>query len=611
MIATHPFRLFTTIDRQPLRMPHLFARAAELPLSSLLGLRRCARLYAALEPCLDAGSFAEQALQCLGIRWQVEQKYLERVPREGAVVVVANHPFGGVDGLALIAMLRRVRPDIKVLANPVLARFAELREVVIPLDPFGTRQARQRNVAAVRAGHRWLATGGLLVVFPAGEVAHFHLQNREVMDPEWQDGVSRLVRRSGAAVVPVYFPGSNGIAFQAAGLLHRRLRTALLARQLLNKQGTLLTMRIGEAIPAKRLKAFVTDRELVDYLRLRTYLLGQQSPDRPVSAVLPQPALPGRQEPLVEAVPAGQLLQEIARLPDEALLHEHGSYQVWCIKAVQSPLLLREIGRLRELTFRGHGEGTGRALDLDGFDEHYLHLFVWNTERRELVGAYRIGLSDEILFKQGCQGLYTSTLFHYREQLFREIGPALEMGRSFVRPEYQKSFAPLLLLWQGIGQFLVRNPRYRVLFGPVSISREYGDFSRQLIAGSLARHMTIPALARLVAPRVPVTTRLPRVKGCPRNLAEAFAGSVDSVHALVADLEADQKGLPVLLRHYLNLGGKILAFNLDPDFSEVIDGLILVDMNQTELRTLERYLGKEGAAFYRAHGHRSGIGRAA
>jgi hypothetical protein len=132
-----------------------------------------------------------------------------------------------------------------------------------------------------------------------------------------------------------------------------------------------------------------------------------------------------------------------------------------------------------------------------------------------------------------------------------------------------------------------------------------------LIAGSLARHMTIPALAHLVAPRVPIPTRLPRVKGCPRNLAEAFAGSVDSVHALVADLEADQKGLPVLLRHYLNLGGKILAFNLDPDFSEVIDGLILVDMNQTEPRTLERYLGKEGAAFYRAHGCRPGIGSAA
>jgi len=611
MIETHPFELFPMSHRLGRKVSHMLAHAAGLPLGSLLGLRHCACLYAKMERGLDAGAFAEQALTCLGITWEASAGEQGRIPREGAVIVVANHPFGGVDGLALIALLRRVRPDVKVLANPVLTRFPELRETIIPLDPFGTRQARQRNVAAVRAGHRWLATGGLLVVFPAGEVAHFHLQNREVMDPEWQDGVSRLVRRSGAAVVPVYFPGSNGIAFQAAGLLHRRLRTALLARQLLNKQGTLLTMRIGEVLPAKRLKAFVTGRELVDYLRLRTYLLGQQSAGRPVSAVLPQPSLPGRQEPLVEAVPAGQLLQEIARLPDEALLHEHGSYQVWCIKAVQSPLLLREIGRLRELTFRGHGEGTGRALDLDGFDEHYLHLFVWNTERQELVGAYRIGLCDEILFKQGCEGLYTSTLFHYRKQLFREIGPALEMGRSFVRPEYQKSFAPLLLLWQGIGQFLVRNPRYRVLFGPVSISREYGDFSRQLIAGSLARHMTIPALARLVAPRVPVTTRLPRVKGCPRNLAEAFAGSVDSVHALVADLEADQKGLPVLLRHYLNLGGKILAFNLDPDFSEVIDGLILVDMNQTEIKVLERYMGKEGATFYRAHGRRSGIDRAA
>jgi putative hemolysin len=600
MLEANPFRLFSPTRPLQRRVSLALTRGVSRPFSRVLGLDRCARLYATFERNLDAGAFAERALECLGTRWSAAAAEQERIPREGAVVVVANHPFGGVEGLALIALLLRTRPDVKVLANPVLARFPELSEVVIPLDPFDTQLARRRNVAALRAGHRWLAGGGVLVVFPAGAVAHFHLHCREVIDPPWQTGVSRLIRRSGATVLPVFFPGQNGPAFQAAGLLHPRLRTVLLARQLLNKRGICLEMRIGEAIPAKRLKPFASDRQLVDYLRLRTCLLGQPATGRGhADSTTARP--PDNQEPLAAAVSPELLAAELASLPADTLLHAHGVYQVWCVRAEQAPLLMREIGRLRELTFRGHGEGTGRSLDLDHFDKHYRHLFVWNREHLEVVGAYRIGLCDEILHERGLEGLYTSTLFRYRLQLFAEIGPSLELGRSFVRPEYQKSFAPLLLLWQGIGSFLVRNPRYRLLFGPVSISREYSDFARQLMTCSLSAQVSSPELARYVAPRIPVTTRLPRLKGCPHSLATTFAGNIDSVHALIAEIEAEHKGIPVLLRHYLNLGGKILAFNLDPDFGEVIDGLILVDLDQTDARTLERYLGKEGLTCFRAH----------
>lgn len=601
MVEVHPFRLFPPATSNRFGISQLFAHGADLSLGRLFGLRHCARLYTTLERGLEAGSFAEKALQRLGVSCQVEAESAQRVPRQGAVVVVANHPFGGVEGLALIALLRQIRPDIKVLANPILARFPELSEVIIPLDPFGTRLSRRRNVPALRDAHRWLASGGLLVTFPAGEVSHFHLDCREVIDPAWQPGVARLVRRSGAAVVPIYFPGSNGLGFQAAGLLSNKLRTAMLARQLLNKRGMSLKMRIGEAIPARRLKPFATDRELVDYLRLRTYLLGQSSAGDGRKPAGKQAAV---QQPLAPAVSSHSLAAEVAGLPADALVHAHGAFQVWCIQAVQSPLLLREIGRLRELTFRGHGEGTGGAIDLDSFDEYYLHLFIWSMERQEVVGAYRIGVCDEILKSRGIEGLYTNTLFRYRQELFEAIGPTLEMGRSFVRPEYQKSFAPLLLLWQGIGGFLVKNPRYRTLFGPVSISRDYSDLSRQFMASALSEHLLAKDLAQFVVPRLPVATGMPRIKGCPTNLTATFMNNIDTVDALVAGLEEKQKGLPVLLRQYLTLGGKILAFNLDPDFSEVIDGLILVDLDQTEPRMLERYLGKEGSVLFRAHAPR-------
>ncbi len=611
MSEAQPFRLFPAPTRQHSRLAPLLAGALDLSLTSALGLRRCARLYQTIRRGLDAGAFAAQALDRLGVEWRAREEEIAGIPREGACVIVANHPFGGIDGLVLITLLSRVRPDVKVLANPVLGRFPELAEVIIPVSPFETPRARRQNVTALRAGHAWLASGGMLVVFPAGEVSHFHLQAREVMDPQWQTGVARLVRRNGAPVVPVFFPGSNGMAFQAAGLLHRRLRTVLLPRQLLNKHGAVLDLKIGETIPVKRLKSFTADRDLVDYLRLRTCLLAE--PTVPCGTVPGEPAVSGsvRLEPLAPEVPARLLAGEIAALPAEALLHSHGDYQVWVIRAGEGPYLLTEIGRLRELTFRGHGEGTGHPIDLDRFDAHYLHLFMWNRAQQEIVGAYRIGTCDEILHEHGVAGLYTSTLFHYRRRLFTEVGPALELGRSFVRPEYQKSFAPLLLLWQGIGAFLVRNPRYRTLFGPVSISREYRDLSRQLIASSLMKHMTIPALARLVTPKAPVSTTAPRVRGCPPQLAETFAGNIEQLNAVVADLEADHKGLPVLLRHYLNLGGKLLAFNLDEEFSDVVDGLILVDLDRTERKMLERYLGKEGAAFYLAHAGRHAIRPAA
>jgi hypothetical protein len=285
---------------------------------------------------------------------------------------------------------------------------------------------------------------------------------------------------------------------------------------------------------------------------------------------------------------------EVARLDATSLLAENKVLQVWQAEAAQIPYLLLEIGRLREITFRAIGEGTGKPFDLDRFDQHYLHIFLWHKERQEVVGAYRLGRCDKILQKQGKSGLYTSTLFKYRSKLFERLGPALELGRSFVRPEYQRSYTPLLLLWKGIGAYVVANPQYRTLFGPVSISRDYSDLSRRLIAGSLRETLLAPKLAGLVKPRVPLDRRPVRVKGCAADLAHTFCSNIEQVGAMVADIDVEQKGIPVLLRHYLNLGGKLLAFNVDREFSDVLDGLILVDLTETERKTLERYFGKEG-----------------
>ncbi len=567
-------------------------------LAKLVGLHQCADLYAELSERERCGNFAEVALAKLGVGWSVDGQGLKAVPEQGATIVVANHPYGGLEGLVLLAALRRVRADVKVLANDILWRVPELRESLIPVDPFETRRSKQKNIVPLRQALHWLKQGGLVVVFPAGEVSHFHLRSGMVTDPAWHTGVVRLAQRSGAAVLPVYFPGRNGLAFQVSGLLHPRLRTLLLARQLLNKRGKMIAARIGQSVSARRLKQIGSTEAIINYLRLRTYLLSEQDPNCQSPVVISGCPHQRALAPLVSPVPASDLSDEISHLPDECLLLENETQQVFCMTADQAPSIMREVGRLREMTFREHGEGTGRSLDIDRFDAHYRHLFIWNREQRHIVGAYRIGLTDEILLEQGLEGLYASTLFKINSDLFEELPPALEMGRSFVRPEYQRSFTPLLMLWQGIGRFLVRHPHYRVLFGPVSISRDYTEFSRGLMTHTLQAHLRLPELSRYVAPRVPVASRMPKVKGCPTESAEIFARNIETMSALVADVEADLKGIPVLLRHYMNLGGKILAFNLDRSFSDVIDGLIMVDLDQADRKSLARYLGKEGLAKY-------------
>jgi putative hemolysin len=263
------------------------------------------------------------------------------------------------------------------------------------------------------------------------------------------------------------------------------------------------------------------------------------------------------------------------------------------------PSALREIGRLREATYRLVGEGTGRDLDLDTFDDRYVHLFSWDRDRRRIVGAYRIGQTDRILASHGVAGLYTRSLFRYDERLMVHLSPALELGRSFVRAEYQKNYNALLLLWKGIGQFVVRHPQYRFLFGPVSISARYCDSSHRLLMAFLQQNHRDRDLAELVE------AVNPRAFKPATALSSAVPRSIDEANQLVMQAEADGKGVPVLLRHYLKLNARLLGFNVDPQFGDALDALMMVDLTAVDPAILNRYLGRREADTYLAR-HRGG-----
>ncbi|MDD5089195.1 MAG: GNAT family N-acetyltransferase [bacterium] len=561
---------------------------------------RIDRLVASVSPASNPQEFFDRVLASLNVTYTVREQDLVNIPATGPVVVVSNHPFGLIDPIVLTTILLRIRPDSKTLTNRLLEKVPVLHDACIFVDPFGRSDSLRSNIKPLKETLRWLAGGGLVIVFPAGEVASVNWRQWKVAEPPWSDTVARIIRSANATVVPVYFRGTNTALFHAAGFVHPRLRTALLPRELFTKRGHLIRLAIGHPIPWRRLTEFESDGALIQHLRERTFLLRTRTVRARRVAVPPRKSWIA-QEPLADAAHAETVTAEIAALPPERKLVTLGDLEVYHATAGEIPAVIWEIGRLREVTFRQVGEGSGKSLDLDDFDTYYYHLFLWNRGARELIGAYRMGPTDEILRRSGLRGLYTSTLFQMKPALIEKISPALELGRSFVRPEYQRSSAALALLWKGLAAFVVEHPRYRNLFGPVSISNDYHKLSHQLMVSFLRQHSFSKDDSRLVRARHAFRSR--RGRGWTLRLSRLATPDLDHISDLVSDIETDGKGVPVLLRQYLNLGGKILGFNVDSDFSHVVDSLILVDLLQTERRVLDRYMGKDGAAKFLAfHG---------
>ena len=555
----------------------------------LLGLTAIERFYRTRPEGCRGLEFLDWALDGLGVRVEVETADLQRIPEQGPLVVVANHPFGGIEGLILAKLLLMRRPDATLMANHFLGRIPELRELFLLVDPFGRPESVRTNLSALRQAVRWLGNGGALAAFPAGEVSHLSLRRRSVEDPPWLDTVEALVRRARCPVVPVYFPGRNGWQFQTLGMIHPRLRTIMLGRELLRRRGSSVEARVGNPIPWRQLAGHSGEGELVSYLRSRTYILSER-PQMASAAVQPR-VTPRQVCPVAPAPPSHLLSAEVQQLADERLLVDAGTEAVYYAASHEIPNLLREIGRQREFTFREVGEGTGREIDIDVFDKSYWHLFVWSRENNELIGAYRIGMTDELLRERGLDGLYTSTLFGYKPRLFETMGPALEMGRSFIRPKYQKSYTGLMLLWKGIGQLVLRYPSYTTLFGPVSISADYRSESQRLMVAFLGQNKYAHEWSRWVKPRRPTRpVRSPGFRLSPDQLRD-----LEDVSGFISEIEADHKGVPILLKQYLKLGGRLLGFNVDPEFSNVLDVLIMVDLRRTERKILTRYMGREGA----------------
>jgi len=545
------------------------------------------------------GNVFDGILREMDVEYSVRESDLKHVPLEGPAIVFANHPFGMLDGILMASLMLRLRPDVKLLANQLLGCMEKLSQNCILVDNMMGEGHELANRRGIREALDWVREGHMLIVFPAGEVASWSRHHRRVLDPQWNRNMARIARMTGAKSIPAFISGTNSVGFHLAGMINPRLRTFFLPHELINKRGRRMEIRIGAPVEGATLKAIKDDDKAIDLLRWNSSLLSLR--DRISSPRVR--FFPAKWQPRHSVAPAEEpsvLLRELQSLPADALLETAGKMRVYALSSRQAPRVVREIGRLREITFRASGEGTGKARDLDRFDAYYTHLVLWNDARQEIAGAYRICNVQNVLHRYGMRGLYTATLFRFQPKFFAKVGPALELGRSFIALDYQRQYAPLLVLWKGIGSYIVRHPETPILFGAVSISADYSMASREVLTSYLSAHTVSAELLKLLKPKNP-----PRASSEGMEEPEMFSRvfSLDDISDWVSMFESDGKGVPVLVRHYMKLGGKFLGFNVDAKFSNVLDGLLLVDLREANPQLLARYFTKRGAEdFLRMHG---------
>lgn len=535
----------------------------------------------------DSHSFMQEALARIGTQYRVQHGSLENIPSDGSVLVVANHPFGGIEGIILASLISQVRKDVKVLANELLKRIPELDELFIGVDVFGGEKAKQTNRRAIKAANQHLKEGGVLIIFPAGEVSSWQASENKITDKTWSHSVAKFVKHAQATTVPLFISGMNSKLFYQAGRIHPLLRTALLGRELLNKSGEIISVSIGNPIPYREIQGFENDEDITQYFRLNTYLMGSMDSRKELT----QQTL--HAEPIIAPILTETLENELLDLSEFKLL-EQADFEVYCAPTPKMPQMMREIGRVREESFRDVGEGSGLSCDVDLFDPNYHQLFVWHKTNRELVGAYRLGLVDELIEQGGIHALYSTSLFKYDEAFIKTLGCSIELGRSVVAKQYQRNMHSLLLLWKGIASFVQRNPKYTHLFGPVSISNDYSPVARQLIASVMSVHYYDNDKAKLVSPTTPLE----------RNGQEFWRpdmlSSLSQLPLLSKVLSRLERGMgiPVLLKQYLSMNGKLVCFNVDPAFNFTLDGLIVVDLTSVPEKKLGKYMGYDNAVKY-------------
>ncbi len=577
IITTDEFAKATKLDK--LRVPGLASFLMEL-----MKINQVNNLFASAQP-KQGPEFVDAILEGCGVKIEYDKNELKNIPANGGFIAIANHPYGGIEGMVLLKILCEVRSDAKIMANFLLKKIPNLADYFIAVNPFENVE-HSSSISGLKTTLELLNNGTPIGIFPAGEVSTFKLEKREVTDRLWHPVVGKIIAKAKVPVVPIYFHGNNGLLFNLLSIIHPTLRTAKLPSELFNKQGHTIKLRIGKPIQFTDIPDNNNSAKLLSFLRTKTYALGAGLAEEK-KLFRPRDLFTIKKVPeeIVAETPPEVVEKEIATLRDNYRILKENNYELFIAPPAKIPIIIRELGRLREITFREVGEGTNKQIDLDGYDVYYHHLFIWDAEARMIVGAYRIGLGDEIFYSMGKKGFYVAELFKIKAQLMPVLRKSLELGRSFIRKEYQQRPIPLFLLWKGIFKFLVENPRYRYLIGPVSISNSFSKLSKSLIVDYINRNHFDHEMAQYVKPRKQFKVDFSHIDTAALTKGEDNFKMLDTI---ISEIEVRSMKVPVLLRQYIALNAKIICFNIDPKFADSLDGFLVLDLEKVPQEMLDK-----------------------
>ncbi|GAB6069287.1 lysophospholipid acyltransferase family protein [Thiomicrorhabdus hydrogeniphila] len=530
---------------------------------------------------LKGFAFLNAVLDYFHFSYNISSNAIKRIPAHGRIIMVANHPIGSLDGLALLKMVRTIRLDVKIIASDVLNHIEPLKSLFLGVDNLSQKPNHKLQFKTIVKA---LENEQAVIIFPAGEVSR--IRPNGVRDGKWKGGFLKLAKRTNAPIQPIYIDAKNSSLFYALSTLYKPLGTLMLVKEMFNKSHQQIQFFVGKQIPWKSIeKNELPTKHLANQFRKQLYLLDKESKHAKKGKhayfkTIETIAHPGDKQALKKALKKSPLLGET-----------QDGKKIYLYDFEDDSPVMHEIGRLRELTFRIVEEGTGSDIDLDQYDVRYRHLVLWDDEELEIVGAYRIGECKEIVATHGNKGLYTSTLFHLTPKMDDYLPHALELGRSFVQPKYWGKRS-LDYLWYGIGAYVSQHPNIKYLFGPVSLSDAYPQNAKELIIGFFEQQLgSNQDLAKAVRP-------VSLSKNNQHIAQEIFNGEYKECYKkLNALLELEGVKVPTLFKQYAevtnNKGCRFIDFSIDPEFNACIDGLILVELDKLKPKKRERYIGKK------------------
>ena len=525
---------------------------------------------------LNKLEFLDGILDEFQIKFEIPEEDMKRLPKEGPYITISNHPLGGIDGILLLKLMIEQRSDFKIIANFLLHRIEPLKPYIMPVNPFEDRKDVKSSVAGFKNAILHLREGHPLGVFPAGEVSTYR-DGKLVVDKPWEEAAMKLIKKAEVPVVPIYFHAKNSRLFYRLSKISDTLRTAKLPSELLTQKRRIIKVRIGKPISVNDQNEHETLPEFSEFLRRKTYMLSKTFEDKPkiLDNLQSQLKVPKPPKRIVTPIDNDVMISEVEGLREkDCRLLVSKNYEVFLAEAKDMPNILRELGRLREITFREVGEGTNEAIDLDSFDTYYHHMFLWDNEKNAVAGAYRMGLGSQIFERYGIDGFYLQDLFRFEPELYKMMSQSIEMGRAFIIKEYQQRPMPLFLLWKGIVHTTLRYPEHKFLIGGVSISNQFSNFSKSLMIEFMKSHYYDPYVAQYVHPKKEFKVKL---KDADKDFVfDATEADLNKFDKIIDEVEPGALRLTVLLKKYIKQNAKLVAFNVDPLFNNAVDGLMYI-----------------------------------